>query len=563
MEVLLVIQQRALIIGAFAVGLMLSACTTTSEKSSQMAQVSANDERVVQIEGGLVRGVVRNGAVEFRGIPFAAAPAGELRWAPPQPAAPWKGVRDASEFGPACPQVARFGLTEASDDEDCLSINVSIPAHFDRKSGEKLPVLFWIHGGAFVGGGSSLYRLDQLARDGGIIVVTANYRLGVFGWLPHPAFDAKTSGAYGLLDQREALRWVQRNIASFGGDPGNVTLSGESAGGGSTCQHLITPEESKGLFHKALIMSAACLQPLQRVEDVYPVARKFSEAVGCTDPKTELACLRRAPLAKILEVQTHLAGTTTMAYGPTVGSQVLPLSVADAVESGKIMKVPLMMGGAKDEVRLYVGYDHQAGRPVTRENFVAHIRKVYGATDGEQKRKVPEKVAKQYRLGKNDVAPEVFGSMLSDFNPEIGINNCMYLKTGTSFMKSMPVYQFEFDDPDALVLGVGIPAEPDPGFKMGSVHSAALNYVFPHYSNTSRIDAPALEPQSQKLSETMVAYWASFARSGVPSADGAPTWALFNGKDTVQLLKPGQVDPYDAGKAHKCGFWKALYPEFL
>lgn len=541
-----------------AVVTALVACTSLSKKSSY-----DDDPTIVQTESGPVRGTIRNGSLEFRGIPFAAAPKGKLRWAPPQPVSPWKGIRDATEFGPACPQVARYGLTEASNNEDCLTINISIPATFDRKSGEKLPVLFWIHGGAYVGGSSSLYRLDQLARDGGLIVVSANYRIGVFGWMPHPAFDPETTGAYGLLDQRSALQWVQRNIAAFGGDPNNVTIAGESAGAGSVCMHLINPETSKGLFHKAIVMSGGCLQALPKIEEVYPVARKFSELVGCTDSKTELQCLQSAPLKKILEAQTERAGSTAMAYGPTIGSKANPRSAADALEPGEIMKVPVMMGGTRNEIRLYIGYEHQAGRPVTRENFVDHIRATYGSTIEERDRKIPEKIAREYRLRKNDVAPEVFGDMLSDFNPGLGINNCLYLKSGESFAKYTTVYQFEFADPEALVLGVGIPATPDPGFNLGSAHSSGLNYVFPNYSNTSKINAPDLKPASQELSKQMVAYWASFAKTGVPSAPGTPEWKPYKGNGIVQLLKPGQIGPMNAAKRHKCAFWKSLYPDRL
>ena len=201
-----------------------------------------NDPMVIQTDLGAVRGVYRNGVLEFRGIPYAAAPSGDRRWAPPQPAAAWTGIRDASNFGSACPQAAQFGLTEESNDEDCLSINVSVPKGV--KVGVKTPVFVWVHGGAFVGGSSNLYRLDALARSG-VVAVTFNYRVGVFGFMPHPAFDAAYNGGYGLEDQR--------NIAAFGGDPDNVTLAGESAGAGSICQHFASPEHVEGLFYKVIM----------------------------------------------------------------------------------------------------------------------------------------------------------------------------------------------------------------------------------------------------------------------------------------------------------------------
>jgi para-nitrobenzyl esterase len=196
--------------------------------------------------------------------------------------------------------LARFGLTEASDEEDCLSLNVSRPRSIP--AGRRLPVLVWIHGGAFVGGSSNLYRLDALARRN-LVVVSPNYRLGVLGFMPHPAFDQASNGNLGLMDQREALRWVQRNIAAFGGDPTNVTIAGESAGAGSICAHLAAPELSGGLFHKAVLISGGCLAPLPTVQAYSTLGSEIAAAVGCRQANREalLACLRAQPLSQLLE----------------------------------------------------------------------------------------------------------------------------------------------------------------------------------------------------------------------------------------------------------------------
>jgi para-nitrobenzyl esterase len=213
---------------------------------------------VVQTASGAVRGAIRNGALEFRGIPYAAPPPGALRWASPQPAAAWEGTLDAAEFRSACPQTARYGLTEASEEEDCLHLNVSAPLPGAGMVAAKRPVIVWIHGGAFVGGAASLYRLDEIVRSGDVVVVSMDYRLGVFGFMPHPAFDAEHNGGYALEDQRLALRWVQRNITAFGGDPENMT-------------------------------SAGCIFPLRRVEESARLGRKVAERVGCGDTATALA----------------------------------------------------------------------------------------------------------------------------------------------------------------------------------------------------------------------------------------------------------------------------------
>ena len=528
--------------------------------TSLIATARNNDATIVQTELGAVRGVYRNGVLEFRGIPYAAPPSGDRRWALPQPATPWNGIRDASNFGSACPQAARFGLTEASNDEDCLSINVSVPKGV--KAGAKKPVFVWVHGGAFVGGSSNLYRLDALARSG-VIAVTFNYRVGVFGFMPHPAFDASHNGGYGLEDQRAALRWVQRNIAAFGGDPDNVTLAGESAGAGSICQHLASPEHVQGLFHKAVVQSAGCLQPMPTVEQAQQAGLTVAAAVGCKDPATALQCLRQAPLKALLDAGTAMAGDAVMAFAPTVGAQTVPRSMVDAFKTGKVVKVPMLMGGTRDELRLYVAYDQQAGRKVTRENFTEKLRALYGSTSEERQRQVPGQVARTYPLTDAINPPALLGSIMSDFNPTVGINNCLYLRTAEAFSRYAPVYQFEFADRNAPVLGVGIPAQPDPGMELGAVHSSEINYLFPRYSNTSRIDAPELNHESQKLADQMVAYWTSFASTGVPSAPESPAWPKYSKPNTVMLLEPGKTGLYNARQQHKCEFWESMYPKRL
>jgi len=526
-----------------------------------VARKSLAASTLVKTESGQVRGVYRHDVLEFRGIPYAASPAGRLRWEPPQSPTRWTGVRDASRFGSACPQVARFGLTEASSNEDCLTINVSAPKL--RRSGEKLPVIVWIHGGAFVGGGSNQYRLDALVRQGKVVAVSMNYRLGVFGFMAHPAFPAAYNGDLGIEDQRAALRWVKRNIAAFGGDPDNVTVGGESAGGGSVCQHLASPEHVEGLFQKALVQSAGCLQPLPTLEDAQQFGLKVAAEVGCTDSVTALQCLRKTPLKTLLDAGTKVAGSAVMSFSPVVGTQTVPRSVSEALKTGQIVKLPLIMGGTRDELRLYVGYDVQAGHTVTAENFMDWLQKVYGSTERERQQQIPAQVAQAYPLLDDVVPPEQLGSIMSDFTPHVGINNCLYLRTGAAFARYAPVYQFEFADRNAPVLGVGIPAQPDPGFELGAVHSSELNYLFPNLSNTAKIDAPDLAPASQAIADLMLAYWGSFAHTGEPRAEGGPVWSRLGLPDSVMRFEPGKTNLYNAWEGHHCDFWRARYPERL
>jgi len=537
----------------------LVSCSSFSRNEGQLEQPKAGDPTVVQTDKGYVRGAFRNGALEFRGIPYAEPTGGENRWTLPKPRKPWRGVLDATRFGSACPQVARYNLTEGSVDEDCLFVNVSIPEKSIGKS-EKLPVFVWIHGGAFVGGGSNLYRLDAMARDGGVIMVSLNYRLGVFGFMAHPAFEKRV---FGLEDQRAALRWVKTNIAAFGGDPERITVGGESAGAGSTCAHVGSPDLVKSLFHQAIIQSAACTYSLRNFDDAASTGIHVSEhpKVNCAQSKNALDCLRHAPIEGLLAAQTEISEKELLGFAPTVQNETLPVAPPEAFKNGTIARVPILMGGTRNELRLYVGYDVQAGKKITPETFPLAIQGMYGKTELEQKRKVPENVAREYALKKGDVPAEVLGSLMSDYIPTPGINNCMYHRAAALASKVVPVYEFEFADEEAPVLGVGIAATPDPGFKMGSVHSSELNYLFPKLDNTSKINAPDLKLASQKLADQMIAYWSSFVRTGIPSVKGAPKWPRYKGPKTTLRLEPGKIGTYDASKQHHCAFWKRMYPE--
>jgi para-nitrobenzyl esterase len=528
---------------------------------------------VVQTDTGAVRGIERNGALEFRGIPYAAPPVGDLRWALPQPAGAWSGVRDATAFGDACPQTRRFDLTERSTTEDCLFLNVSTPPGL--APGEKLPVLVWIHGGAFVGGAGSLYRLDKLATRGRMVVVSMNYRMGLLGFMAIKGIDADFNGDVGLEDQRYALRWVQRNIAAFGGDPDNVTVGGESAGAGSACMHLISPARVKGLFHKAIVQSGGCLQPMPTLAKAIddgdprspPMWKKVAAEVGCGAAPDVVTCLRAAPVDRLLRAQDELS-VGIMALGPVVGNGTVPAQATDAARTGAVMRVPLLMGGTRDELRLYVAYA-KLFPPFLSDYSEAGLRKdwlptYYGPDAPDPTRPGQtryEAILKEYRVAEGMDGSRL-GSMLSDRQEAVGINDCLYLETSDAFLERVPaIYQWEFADPAALVLGVGIAKGMDPGFELGAVHSSELNYLFPHLSNTAAIDAPDLPPASEAMGDQLVAYWACFAATGVPAPPGQPSWPRYvKGGTQVMRFTPGNVAPYDAHAAHRCAFWGALFP---
>jgi para-nitrobenzyl esterase len=537
---------------ALAALILLSGAAALAAEPSA-ADPSAADPSLVVTTSGPVQGLAHDGVREFRGIPYAAAPVANLRFELPAPVQPWTSVRKATAYGSPCPQVVRYGLTEASDDEDCLFLNVAVPKVAGPKAAEQgrkpLPVLVWLHGGAFVGGSGTLYPLDYLARRGQMVVVSVNYRLGALGFMTHPAFGAAHNGAYALEDQRQALRWVQHNIAAFGGDPANVTLAGESAGAASVCMHLFAPKQSAGLFHKAIIQSAGCTVPLRTVTESQSTGLKLAALVGCDKLAEALSCLRSKSAKTLAEAGYQVAGTELMAFAPTVGLDSQPKQGREALSSGDFLHMPIINGGNRDEMRLYVAYQVAAGGVVTAANYADQLGAVYGPH--------ADAVQARYPLSQYGSAAVALGTAMSDYMPGVGLNYCMFLKTADLAKAWAPVYQYEFADRAApLVTGYA-------GFEMGAVHSAKLPYFFPNFSNKSKLDGPNLAAPSQALAEQMVAYWSAFVHTSKPSAPGAPDWAPYQSDASVLRLVPGATGTFNAGAEHNCSFWRGLYPDAL
>ena len=559
---------------------LTSACLIIGCSSSGNSSSATSAPAPVLTSAGYVQGAYNtypSGAtvVEYRGIPYAEAPIGDLRWSLPVAKSSWTGTLDATKFGDACPQVARFNLTDSSTNEDCLTINVSIPS--DIRAGEKLPVLFWIHGGAFVGGSSNLYRLDKLADEGRMVVVTANYRLGFFGFVPLKAFESNAvNGNYGLEDQRLAMKWVQTNIEAFGGDKNNVTIAGESAGAASICMHLASPTQVSGLFQKAIITSAGCLATIKTVDKGIETAEIIAgsaepEYLNCPNSSANLSCLRGKSVSAILTAQTKYTSKNPADLAPFIPvygtisrpNATLPTSIVDALNQtngGQFKVVPTMIGGEQKELLLYVGYwwqDSLLGGPAVDNATINSFWLPYFY--GNQ----ASQVATQYGFNNPSTGAEKLGEALSDYNPKLGINNCLYYSTADkikAYPGSSPLYLFEFQDPDALVNGVGI-STPYPPFALGPVHSAMINYLFPNYSNNKKIDAPNLSPQSEILAKEIVQYWSAFAYNGNPAKLGLPLWPAYEGSGAaVQKFIPQNIGSFNGSNTHNCSFWNSLYP---
>lgn len=585
-------------LGALTVIGLISACSGGSSSNGSAALAPTVPTSLGAIQGlkrsytpPAVSGVSPDGSVdysvyEYRGIPYAQALTQDDRWGLAKPVTNLgSGVFKAYEFGAACPQQARFDLTEASFNEDCLTLNIAIPVR-STNSG-KLPVVIWIPGGGFVGGSSNLYRLDKLAHEGQIIVVSMNYRVGALGFMPHPSITAGWNGNLGLEDQRLAMQWVKDNIESFGGDKTKITLAGESAGAASTCLHVLSKTKTNGLFQQAAPLSYNCLYEWPSLATALagsnidtsgqrtPIYKRMAKELNCAEnsASSQLSCMRQKSIAEILSAQGRVSDEVPQfPFAPVINSGVngtMPLADFSAASvKANIQTIPLLYGGAKDELRLYVAYDtitkpdvDTSNLPVVFSGF--ELIKYYLLDPlppvGGWYQKITT-IINEY-FGAGPISADAFGSMVSDYTPVVGLNHCSYLRTAKAFSEIMPLYQWEFADPNALVLGVGIAKGQDPRMSLGPVHSAALNYLFPNLSNTSAINAPDLPGPSQILANQMVQMWTQFVKTGAPHSASLSNWPKFNEAATdpnVMQFIPGNVKLTNASLNHKCSFWETM-----
>ncbi|OBF33042.1 carboxylesterase [Mycobacterium sp. ACS1612] len=492
--------------------------------------VKPSDPATVHTAAGTVRGIVAPDHRLFAGIPYAAPPVGPLRWRPPEPAAAWQGVRDATRFGPRCLQDPggdpEFGR---QTDEDCLTLNVWTPP--TTRADEKLPVMVWIHGGAFINGSASVYDSRWLANRGDIIVVTVNYRLGAMGFLAHPALGAPGDvGNYGLADQQAALRWVRDNIADFGGDADKVTLSGESAGGMSVCDHLVAPE-SAGLFRAAIIQSGPCQAQL-----ALPAAEQasldYAAQLGCRDVQSAAQCLRALPEGKLREPVWYYRIGADALSGPVTGTSRLPVDPMAALAEGRATRVPVLIGSNRDEFTLFVALQYLRKGPYSREQYPQLLAETFGADAAA--------VEAHYPLQRYGLVPVAYSAAVTD-----GVFACPTARMSDAMARTGPVYAYEFNDRDAPM--------PEPmrtlPFPVGASHSLELRYLFDVGG------APPLNPTQQALSDQMIDYWAHFVHTGEPGAQ----WPAFGAdKKRVSFQAGTSTVTTDFDDVHQCAFWSGL-----
>ncbi|MCX5068142.1 carboxylesterase family protein [Micromonospora lupini] len=497
---------------------------------------------VVRTDQGALRGTVAADHRTFEGIPYARPPLGALRWAPPLPGPRWTGVRDASRPGAACAQLKGLPMDDASASEDCLYLNVTTPRTPVRAP---RPVLVWLHGGDFRFGQGDVYGGERLAADGDVIVVTVNYRLGALGFLAHPALAGPdgSTGNYGLQDQQAALRWVRRNAAAFGGDPGSVTVAGQSAGATSVCAHLAAPG-SAGLFHRAIMQSNSCANPVQSRAEAVQAAQEFAGRVGCTDPGTLAACLRGRDAATLVDAVGYPGAGVDL--GPAVDGRTLPVDPADALARGRLHRVPVLTGTNRDESALQVWGMERSGMNCVQPPAPGQEPESCRLTDDTYREQVramfadhAQEVLARYPSDETRSASEALGAVWTDQ----GYAEPIYT-AALAFARNVPTYVYEFADEDAPFFTEG----PAPTFPTGAYHCAELPYLFD-------VDyAEALTPTQRRLSAEMVRAWSDFARTGRPGwprlrADAPYVRVLAGG---------GGSGRTDFAAAHSYDFWRSL-----
>jgi para-nitrobenzyl esterase len=467
----------------------------------------------VRTASGIVEGVVSADAKvrTFKGIPFAAPPVGSLRWRPPQSEPSWNGVRKATEFGARCMQGRIYEdmvFRDPGPSEDCLYLNVWTPA---TSAEARLPVMVWIYGGGFQAGSASEPRQDgeNLAKKG-VVMVTLNYRLGIFGFFSHPELTKESphhaSGNYGLLDQVAALEWVHKNIAAFGGDPENVTIFGESAGSISVSAQMASPL-SKGLLKHAIGESGAVFMLTPRTASVQETEKTgvdFTKSLGAST----LQHLRAMPADQLLAA-TLKDRTARYRFWPNVDGYFFPESPSRIYAAGKQAHLALLAGWNADE-QDYTGFF--GNQQATKKNYAAKIRADYGRHSDELLKLYSGTSEEQVKESARDLASDQF----------IAYSTWKWLDMQVQTGKSR-VYRYRFEQAPPMPTG-------DPN--RGAYHSADIEYVF------ETLDWKHLPwtADDRKLSDTISSYWTNFAKTGNPNGPGLPEWPGYSKADRYEVM---------------------------
>ena len=505
---------------------------------------------IVSTRTGKVEGLRRRGVRVFRGIPFAEAPRGSLRFQAPVPPKPWAGLHSGRHFGPAAPQLPpamllvrrAISASAAQQSQDCLYLNVWTPGADNRRR----PVMVWLHGGAFVlgSGSSGMYSGAQLARSGDVVVVTINYRLGVLGFLNlceiHPG---RTVANAGLLDQIAALEWVRDNIEAFGGDPENVTVFGESAGGMSVGTLLGTPA-ARGLFARAIAQSGAA-HNVSTQENATQVAETFLEIFGSSD----LAKLEQAPVSALLAAQRETAARLTMGLGtmpwqPSIDRDLIPEQPLDAVARGAARGVPTLVGTNRDEWKLFMIADRKAA---SLDEDGLRRRLARALPDREVGgRAIAQHALESYREAlAGGRGPATTRDIWEAFQSDRIFHYPAQRLAEEQSVHSAQTYTYLFGwSPPALRA------------RMGACHGMEIPFVFGTLRDPALRALTAFAPYARKLSDCMQRAWTEFARCGDPRHGALPDWPGFDGKSGSTMLFTRRIRVEDAPFAARLRFWR-------
>lgn len=466
---------------------------------------------LARTDAGQVRGLTADGVSAWLGIPFAAPPVADLRWRPPTPVASWKGVRQTTDFAPACPQtgVSMPGETPPVTDEDCLYLNIWSP-----RTATRAPVIVWIHGGGYTNGATAmpLYAGNRLARRGAVVVTIA-YRLGALGYLAHPELSRESplgaSGNWGLMDQIAALRWVRRNIASFGGDPDNVTIAGQSAGAMSVSMLIASPAAT-GLFHRAIGQSGGLFEPVALAPH-YRLAQAEKDGAAWADGlgAGSLAELRALPVSALVG-----SGSGRVSH-PVIEPAVLPLSPYDAYVAGRINAVPVLIGDNAEEARSLSDLS-----AVRAETFAADLTKTFGP--------LPPALLTAYPFSGDAQARAARASLERDLR--FGWDMWAWARLQTRAGHPAWLYRFSRRPP--------FPADSIRA-DWGAGHFAELWYMFGQLDQ----EAWAWTATDRTLAEAMVGYWVNFARTGDPNGASLPVWPQVRDETGPRLDLGDRITP--------------------
>jgi para-nitrobenzyl esterase len=499
---------------------------------------SADTSPIVGVQGGNVQGFSTSWGFAFRGIPYAAPPTGSLRWRPPQQVRSWSGIRNATHFAPSCPQSPTGNATfpPGRQSENCLYLNIFTPS-LDADANR--PVFVWIHGGGLTQDAGRNYNGAMLTRRG-LVVVTINYRLGALGFLAHPALAARdgSTGNYGLMDQQAALRWVRQNIARFGGNPHNVTIAGQSAGGLSVLAQMVS-RGARGLFQRAIVQSGAFALHQQSLAQAEAAGEAFAAQAGC--PNQTARCLRHLPVSALVTPASGIPGT--------VDGKVLTEPIATALQQGHFSHVPVLNGVTHNEEWIFVaglGVAVSNGRfvqvpPVTADNYVSTIAAVAGVSQARA-----QAIADQYPVAAyGGAAVLALSTLLSDANFA-----CPALQVDRWTSPRVPTFGYQFNDDNAPQRysrpGVLPPI---------ATHSSEIPYLLAQ-PNLPFPGAPFTAGQ-RSLAKHMQVAWAQFAARGNPSTASLPWPSIGADTPMLSLVPPVPTEFGDYEAQHHCGFWAA------